>query len=58
MEWTSGGGEHNAEAADRIREYELPVLSEEIEFLNGCSSSVLCALVGGGQTAVDKAQHS
>ena len=29
---------------------------EEIEFLNGCSS-VLCALVGGGQTTVDKAQH-
>jgi hypothetical protein len=52
-----GTGEHNAEGADRIREYELLVLSEEIEFLNGCSSSVLCAFVGGGQTNVDKAHH-
>jgi hypothetical protein len=55
--WWNGGGEHNAEGADRIREYELLVLSEEIEFLNECSSSLLCAFVDGVQTKVDKAQH-
>ena len=44
-----GTGEHNAEGADRIRGYELLVLFEEIEFLNGCSS-LLCALVGRWQT--------
>jgi hypothetical protein len=50
-----GTGEHNAEGADRIREYELLVLLEEIEFLNGCSSLLCVHLSVDGER--EKLQH-